>query len=151
MVLCFDVKFSNHFLLFFQERYRLPGDHDDPTLTSKAQRCFHHAAYRLVKDMISNARIQAVCLYYKKFRGQKMNKKLGASKIYLTEAQYREVKPNWLKNKCDDAYAALCAWWASDEFQQASNSKRVNREAGGPVLHSYGADGHIRLAKRMVK
>jgi hypothetical protein len=44
---------------------------------------FDKAAMKVVRDMMSNARIQCVCLYYKKINQQDMNKKLGASEIYL--------------------------------------------------------------------
>jgi hypothetical protein len=45
-----------------------------------------------MKDAISYARIQANNQYYKKILGQKMNKEMGSSSIYLTEEQYRQVK-----------------------------------------------------------
>jgi hypothetical protein len=41
--------------------------------------------------MMSNARIQCVCLYYKKIKQQDMNKKLDASEIYLREDEYLQV------------------------------------------------------------
>jgi hypothetical protein len=41
-----------------------------------------------VKDAILYARIQANNTYYKEVLGQKMNKKIGSSHIYLTEEQY---------------------------------------------------------------
>jgi hypothetical protein len=44
-----------------------------------------------MKDAISYARIQANNVYYKEVIGQKMNKKLGSSSIYLTEEQYNQV------------------------------------------------------------
>jgi hypothetical protein len=45
-----------------------------------------------MKDIISYVRIQANNAYYREVLGQKMNKKLGSSTIYLTEEQYRQVK-----------------------------------------------------------
>ena len=45
-----------------------------------------------MKDAISYARIQANNQYYKEILGQKMNKEMGSSSIYLTEEQYRQVK-----------------------------------------------------------
>jgi gamma-glutamyltranspeptidase len=47
---------------------------------------------KVVKDAISYARMQANNQYYKKILGQKMNKEMGSSSIYLTEEQYRKVK-----------------------------------------------------------
>jgi hypothetical protein len=53
---------------------------------------FNATAQKVMKDAISYARIQANNTYYKDVLGQKMNKKLGASRIYLTEEQYSQVK-----------------------------------------------------------
>jgi hypothetical protein len=52
---------------------------------------FNHTAHKVMKDVISYARIQANNAYYKEVLGQKMNKKLGSSSIYLTEEQYNQV------------------------------------------------------------
>jgi hypothetical protein len=49
----------------------------------RARSVFDKAAMKVVRDMMSNARIQCVCLYYKKIKQQDMNKKLCASEIYL--------------------------------------------------------------------
>jgi hypothetical protein len=73
---------------------------------------FEKAATKVVRDMMSNARIQCVYLYYKKIKLQDMNKKLGASEIYLREDEYLEVNISglsWLR-KCPDAWRALCAY-----------------------------------------
>jgi hypothetical protein len=53
---------------------------------------FNHTAHKVVKEVVSYARIQANNMYYKEVLCQKMNKKLGSSKNYLTEEQYRHVK-----------------------------------------------------------
>jgi hypothetical protein len=49
---------------------------------------FNPTAQKVVKDAISYAHIQANNAYYKEVLGQKMNKKLGSSRIYLTGEQY---------------------------------------------------------------
>jgi hypothetical protein len=49
-------------------------------------------AQKIVKDTSLYACIQANNTYYKEVLGQKMNKKLGSSRIYLTEEQYSQVK-----------------------------------------------------------
>ena len=56
-----------------------------------AKKVFQVNAYRLVKDALSEARIQATSMYYQQVLGQKMNKKIGASNIYLREEEYRQV------------------------------------------------------------
>jgi hypothetical protein len=114
---------------------------------------FEKAATKVVRDMMSNARMQCVCLYYKKIKLQDMNKKLGAFEIYLQEDEYLEVDISslpWLR-KCPDAWRALCAYWASPSFVEKSRMKRANRQAGPRVTQRYGADGHLRLARRMVR
>jgi hypothetical protein len=81
-----------------------------------------------------------------------MNNKLGASKIYLREDEYLQVDISglpWLR-KCPDAWRALCTYWASPSFVEKSRMKRANRQAGPRVTQSYGANGHLRLARRMV-
>jgi hypothetical protein len=81
-----------------------------------------------------------------------MNKKLSASEIYLREDEYLQVDISslpWLR-KCSDAWRALCAYWASLSFVEKFRMKRANHQAGPWVTQRYGADGHLRLARRMV-
>jgi len=53
----------------------------------------------------------------------------------------------WMKNN-EPGYFALCKYWASSEFIEMSKKQRLNR--GNEPKHTYGADGHIRMAKRIV-
>jgi hypothetical protein len=53
---------------------------------------FIYTAHKVVKDAITNARIQANNIYYKDILGLEMNKKLGSSSIYLTKEQYSQIK-----------------------------------------------------------
>jgi hypothetical protein len=52
---------------------------------------FNATAQKVVKDVISYARIQVNNTYYKEVLGEKINKMLGSSLIYLTEEQYNQV------------------------------------------------------------
>jgi hypothetical protein len=52
---------------------------------------FNATAQKVVKDAILYAHIQANNIYYKEVLGEKINKKLGSSHIYLTEEQYNQV------------------------------------------------------------
>jgi hypothetical protein len=72
-----------------QLRFRLPeeGNHQ-----AQALKVFNATAQKVMKDAISYAHIQANNTYYKEVLGQKMNKKMGSSHIYLTEEQYNQVK-----------------------------------------------------------
>jgi hypothetical protein len=102
---------------------------EEQCLQDRACSVFDKAATKVVRDMMSNSRIQCVCLYYKKIKLQDMNKKLGASEIYLQEDEYLQVDISglaWLR-KCPDAWRALCAYWASPSFVEKSRMKRANR------------------------
>jgi hypothetical protein len=61
-------------------------------LLEDALEVFNATDQKVVKDAISYARIQANNTYYKEVLGQKMNKNMGSSHIYLTEKQYNQVK-----------------------------------------------------------
>jgi hypothetical protein len=63
------------------------GNHQTHTLE-----VFNHTAHKVVKDAISYAHIQANNVYYREVLGQKMNKKMSSSIIYLTDEQYSQVK-----------------------------------------------------------
>jgi hypothetical protein len=52
---------------------------------------FNHTTHKVMKDTTSFARIQVNNAYYREVLGQKMNKKLGSSTIYLVEEQYSYV------------------------------------------------------------
>jgi hypothetical protein len=72
-----------------QLRFPLPetSNHQEHALE-----VFNRTAQKVMKDVISYACIQANNVYYKEVLGQKMNKKLGSSVIYLTKEQYCQVK-----------------------------------------------------------
>jgi hypothetical protein len=71
-------------IFFLQLRFWLPeeGNHQ-----AHAPVVFNHTAHKVMKDVVSYARIQANNMYYREVLGQKKNKKLGSSKFYLTEEQ----------------------------------------------------------------
>jgi hypothetical protein len=58
-----------------------------------------------------------------------------------------QVSIPWLKDR-PEAYQALCKLWASSEYIAKSEKNRQCR--GSSEGHTYGPDGHIRLAKCMV-
>jgi hypothetical protein len=62
----------------------------------------------------------------------------------------------WMEHR-PQAYKALCEIWASPEWIEKSNRNRHRQRHQQDkdddevvVNHTYGADGHIRLAKQMV-
>jgi hypothetical protein len=71
-----------------QLRFRLPEEGNHHVHTPEV---FNATAQKVVKDMISYARIQANNTYYKEVLCEKMNKKLGSSHIYLTGEQYNQL------------------------------------------------------------
>jgi hypothetical protein len=73
----------------WQLHFRLPEDGNHQV---HALEVFNHTAHKVVNDAISYGLIQANNAYYKEVLGLKMNKKLGSSRIYLTEEQYSQVK-----------------------------------------------------------
>jgi hypothetical protein len=72
-----------------QLRFWLPlsGNHQ-----AHALEVFNATAQKVVNDAILYAYIEANNTYYKEVLGQKMNKNMGSSRIYLTEVQYNQVK-----------------------------------------------------------
>jgi hypothetical protein len=76
-----------------QLHFRLPeeGKHQ-----AHALEVFNATAQKVMKDAISYTRIQVNNTYYKEVLGEKMNKKLGSSYIYLTEEQYNQVSVSML-------------------------------------------------------
>jgi hypothetical protein len=67
-----------------------------------------------------------------------------------------QVTLPWIEHR-SQAYKALCEIWALQEWIEKSNRNRhrqCNQQGGDNdevvVNHTYGVDGHIRLAKRMV-
>ncbi|XP_020398683.1 uncharacterized protein [Zea mays] len=123
----------------------VPSSETGKTVISP-EKVFQVNAYRLVKEALYEARIQATCMYYQQILGQKMNKKTGASSIYLREEEYRKVVVPWMSNR-PEAYAAWCGVWASEAFQQKSKSHRDNR--GTMPNHTFGGDNFTRKAKRL--
>jgi hypothetical protein len=68
-----------------QLHFQLPeeGNHQAHTLE-----VINDTAHKVMKDAISYGHIQANNMYYKEVLGLKISKKLGSSRIYLTEEQY---------------------------------------------------------------
>ena len=62
----------------------MPDDiEEDQAQWTRVERHFRKCADKIIKDAMYNARIAAVNYYYKKIKGQKMSKALGANEIYL--------------------------------------------------------------------
>jgi hypothetical protein len=131
--------------LVFQSRYKLPeiGDHKE-----HASSVFHFNAKKVFLDALSYAQIQVVDLYLKGI-GQPLDKKRGASSVYLTEEQYQVVMylttiyPQYLILQLSIqtmeyicvglgammenyllGYFALCKYRASHEFIEMSKKQR---------------------------
>ena len=139
---------SSDFVLFhLQTRYRTDTDENDREAMRALKRHFNRSAEKVINDSLYNARITAVCHYYKSVKGEKMNKKMGANRIYLTEEEYLKTEVDWLMKDLE-AWKMLAKMWSSPEWIENSESKRSNR--GQDPGHKYGADGHFGLQRRMV-
>jgi len=121
---------------------------DDAEALRSVRRHFCRATEKIIDDALSNARISAVCQYYKKVKGENMSKEKGASKIYLTEEQYLQTSVDWIV-KDKEAWRWLAKRWSSEEWIASSKSRRQNR--GNQPGHRFGTDGHFGLARRMVR
>jgi hypothetical protein len=59
-----------------------------------------------------------------------------------------QVRILWFKN-CEVDYFEFCKLWSSSVFRMVSENKRLCR--GKDLMHRYGADGHVRKAKRIIR
>lgn len=126
----------------------------EPEAQEHADRVLEKNAKKVCRDAFSNARLQVVNACMKR-RGHSINNFRQYSDVYLTVDQYMEVTLPWMEHR-PQAYKALCEIWASPEWIEKSNRNRHRQrhqqdEDDDEVVvnHTYGADGHIRLAKRM--
>ena len=75
-----------------QTRYYTDTDQDDREAMKALKRHFSIYAEKVINDSLYNARITAVCHYYKSMKGEKMTKKKGANTIYLKEEEYLQTQ-----------------------------------------------------------
>jgi uncharacterized membrane protein len=59
-----------------------------------------------------------------------------------------QVRVLWMQNNLP-GYIALCKYWVSPKFIEMSMKRRQNQ--GHELKHTYGTDGHIHKAKKMVR
>jgi hypothetical protein len=58
------------------------------------------------------------------------------------------VRIPWFKNR-EVNYFEFCKLWSSSAFKLVSEKKRLYHEKD--LMHRYGADGHVRKAKHMIR
>ena len=136
-----------------------------------ANSVLHKNAKDIMRDTMSYLRIQANNEYIWESQRVRTASKRASAAVYLTEEQYLQVEyfvvnlhivdffsilnvifvqttiPSWMRSRQEGWYG-LCRWWASPEFKAIFVRNRRCR--GNQIVHTYGADGHIRMAKRMV-
>jgi hypothetical protein len=61
-----------------------------------------------------------------------------------------QVSIAWLMDR-PEVYQALCKLWASEEFIAKSMKAQECTSTGGPPMHMYGPDGHVRMGQWMVR
>jgi diadenosine tetraphosphatase ApaH/serine/threonine PP2A family protein phosphatase len=71
-----------------------------------------------------------------------------AKDFHLTKKQYLLGKVDWLV-KDVETWDSLCEWWASLEFKARADKARAN-QMSKPLVHHYGADGHVRKVQRTI-
>jgi len=128
----------------FWARYKLPTNvnHED-----HANSVLHKNAKDIMRDTMSYLRIQANNEYIWESQRVRTASKRASAAVYLTEEQYLQTTiPSWMRSRQEGWYG-LCRCWASPEFKAISVRNRRCR--GNQIVHTYGADGHIRMAKRM--
>lgn len=120
---------------------------DETANEEHAKRVFHNAARKVINGSMSDARVKAVTVYFKKVKGQRMTNKQ-ACEIHLTAEEYKQSEVDWLTAH-PEAWVKLCEYWASDEYKVISDRNRLNRKSK-PGLHRFGADGFIGKSQRMI-
>jgi hypothetical protein len=106
-----------------------------------------NAARKIINGSMSDARVKAVTVYFKKVKGQRMTNKQ-ACEIHLTAEEYKQSEVDWLTAR-PEAWVMLCEYWALDEYKVILDRNRLNRKSK-PDLHRFGADGFIGKSQRMV-
>jgi hypothetical protein len=120
---------------------------DETANEEHAKRVFHNAARKVINGSMSDARVKAVTVYFKKVKGQRMTNKQ-ACEIHLTAEEYKQSEVDWLTAR-PEAWVKLCEYWASDEYKVISDRNCLNWKSK-PGLHRFGADGFIGKSQRMI-
>jgi hypothetical protein len=74
-----------------QEQFRL----DETANEEHAKRVFHNAARKVINGSMSDARVKAVTVYFKKVKGQRMTNKQ-ACESHLTAEEYKQSEVDCL-------------------------------------------------------
>jgi hypothetical protein len=74
-----------------QEQFRLGETANE----EHAKRVFHNTARKVINGSMSDARVKAVIVYFKKVKGQRMMNKQ-ACEIHLTAEEYKQSEVDWL-------------------------------------------------------
>ena len=80
--------------------------------SARSRPCLENYVRKKVKDILYQARVDAVKVYYKDVLKQNLDDKL-ARPIELTYEQYLNGRVKWCKRA---AWPSLCRYWCSEEF-----------------------------------
>ncbi|KAF8644967.1 hypothetical protein HU200_066272 [Digitaria exilis] len=113
------------------EFWRLSEVEDD--LQEEADRVLEKYLQKRVRDMMYQARVDAVKLYHRK-RGQEIDDTL-ARPIELEYEQYMDGQLQWCN---DDVWPELCTYWCSKDFKVKRRRGQVARSSSEDIAQNHG-------------
>ena len=94
-------------MFLFQSIYSVPEELED-----EADRVFEKYAHNQCKNMMYQARPDAVKYYYREIIKSPKTDAFASSKL-LTFEEYMQCKPDWFTDEC---WESLCKYWCSAEY-----------------------------------
>ena len=101
----------------------------------EADRVLENYVRKKVKDILYQARVDAVKVYYKDVLKQNLDDKL-ARPIELTYEQYLNGRVKWCKRA---AWPSLCRYWCSEEFltkRKRGQESRLSSDDNQNLCHA---------------
>jgi len=100
----------------------------------EADRVLENYVRKKVKDILYQARVDAVKVYYKDVLKQNLDDKL-ARPIELTYEQYLNGRVKWCKRA---AWPSLCRYWCSEEFLTKQKRGQESRLSSDDIAQNRG-------------
>lgn len=102
-------------------------------LQEEADRVLEKYLQKRVRDMMYQARVDAVKLYHRK-RGQEIDDTL-ARPIELEYEQYMDGQLKWCN---DEVWPELCTYWCSKDFKVKRRRGQVARSSSEDIAQNHG-------------
>jgi hypothetical protein len=106
-------------LFLFQSIYEVPKGLED-----EADRVFEKYAHTQCKNMMYQARLDAVKYYYREIIKSPKSDAFACAKL-LTFEEYMQCKPDWFTG---EAWESLCKYWCSAEYLKLRNLGQESRK-----------------------